>query len=153
MGDKKLNKGHFTIDTSMRPHLLETNYVGISDGEVEYSVEVPAKLKKKFFKICKSKNIQNYIEQIHCVAIAFCINALPFEQIISIRICTDISKRFMHNYLIRFLKKEAYNKILNDKSPSKSNAHYYVTKIREKKRKASLILNEGHLMRFIRLKK
>lgn len=137
----------------MRPHLLEAHYVGISDGETEYSVEVPAKLKKKMFMLYKRHNIPNYIEQIHCVAITFCINAVPPQNIISIRICTDISKRLMHNYLIQFLNRQIYCKILNEKAPQKSNAHYYVAKVKEHKRKSSLILNEGHLIRFIKTKK
>lgn len=149
----KQTKGNFSIDTSMRPHLLETHYVGISDGETEYSVEVPAKLKRKMFKLYKSHNVPNYIEQIHCVAIVICINSMPPQAIVSIIICTDISKRFMHNYLIQFLDRQVYCKILNEKAPQKSNAHYYITKVKERKRKSSLILNEGHLIKFIKLKK
>ncbi len=145
-------KGIFSIDTSMRPHLLETHYVGISDGETEYSVEVPPKLKKKMFKLYKSHNVPNYIEQIHCAAIVLCINAVPPQGILSITICTDISKSNMHNILSKILNRALYDKISKEKAPKKSNAHYYVERIRKKSR-ASLILNESHLNKFIRLKK
>lgn len=149
-GDNRC-RGHFTIDTSMRPHLFETHYVGISDGETEYSVEIPAKLKKKMFALYKREGIPNYIDQIHCVAIVYCITAV-YAKLISAAICTDISKSNMHNFLSKFLDRQAYYKILKEKAPEKSNAHYYVERIRKRGR-SSLILNESHLNRFIRLKR
>lgn len=152
MGDNKSSKGHFTIDTSMRPYLPETHYVAISDGETNYCVAVPAKLKKKYFKLYRKIGVQSYTEQMHCVAIVLCIEVLPPEKIISIRICTDISKRAMHNYLLQFIR-HLYHKISAEKAPSKSNAHHYVTKVRKGRAPVSLFLTEMHLKRFIRIKK
>ena len=149
----KQTRGNFSIDTSMRPYLIETHYVGMSDGETKYSVEVPAKLKKKYFQIYKKGGVPGFTEKVHCVAIALCINAISSAAIVSIRICTDISKRAMHNNLNLFLSVELYSKVSGEKADKKSHAHNYVTRIREKKERASIVMNESHLNKFIRLKK
>ncbi|MDI6737444.1 MAG: hypothetical protein QME12_02910 [Nanoarchaeota archaeon] len=129
----KRERGNFSIDTSMRPYLIETHYVGISDGETKYSVEVPARLKKKYFQIYGKASVPGFTEKVHCVAIALCINAISPKAIVSIRICTDISKRAMHNNLILFLRAELYSKVSGEKADRNSPAHHYVTRIRKGK--------------------